>query len=89
MATYRAALAYDKQLCSDFQAELDATEERGVFADTPWIPGELKEVVEVVLGCEGYPDDPEDVYRPPATSTSEAAAHIGDIVWSGRTGGYR
>ena len=53
----------------DFQAELDPTEERGVFADTLWIPGELKEVVEVVLGCEGYPDDPDDVYRPPATST--------------------
>lgn len=69
MAAYRAALIVDKQACSDFQAKLDATEERGVFADSPWVPGELKEVVEVVLGCEGYPEHPEDVYRPPPTST--------------------
>lgn len=68
MAAYRAALAEDKQTCTDFQAHLDATEERGVFADVPWIPGELKEVVEVVLGCQGYPEHPEDVYRPPPTS---------------------
>ncbi len=69
MAAYRVALAEDKETCTDFEAELDATEERGVFADTPWIPGELKEIVEVVLGCEGYPEHPEDVYRPPPTST--------------------
>ena len=65
MAAYRAALAADKEACADFQAKLDATEERGVFADTPWIPGELKEVVDILLGCEGYPEHPEDVYRPP------------------------
>jgi hypothetical protein len=69
MAAYRVALAADKQFCTDFQAELNATKARGVFADTPWIPGELKEVVEVLLGCEGYPEHPEDVFRPPPTST--------------------
>jgi hypothetical protein len=70
MAAYRAAIAKGKQVCSDFQAELDATEERGVFADTPWIPGEMKEVVVRVLGCVWFPEHPEDVYRyPPAEST--------------------
>ena len=70
MAAYRAAIAAGKQVCTDFQAELDATAERGVFADTPWVPGELKEVVEAVLGCEWFPEHPEDVYRyPPSTST--------------------
>ena len=39
MAAYRAAIAEGKQVCIDFQSRLDATEERGVFSDTPWIPG--------------------------------------------------
>jgi hypothetical protein len=70
MGAYRAALAKDKRECADSQAELNAiVERREVFADTPWIPGELKEVVEAVLGCHGYPEHPEDVYRPPAAST--------------------
>jgi len=68
MAAYRAALAADKNRCTDFEAQLNATEDRGVFADTPWIPGELKEIVGVVLGCAGYPEHPEDVYRPPASA---------------------
>jgi len=29
----------------------------------------LSEVVEGVLGCEGCPEHPKDVYRPPPTST--------------------
>lgn len=65
MAAYRAAIAEGKQVCTDFQAQLDATAERGVFADVPWIPAELSEVVEAVLGCEWFPDNPEDVYRYP------------------------
>jgi hypothetical protein len=70
MGAYRTAIAEGKQVCSDFQAELDATEERGVFADTPWLPSEMKEVVERVLGCVWFPEHPEDVYRyPPAEST--------------------
>ena len=51
MAAYRAALAADKAVCTDIEAQLDATAERGV------------------LGCEGYPEHPEDLYRPPPTST--------------------
>lgn len=71
MAAYREAIAEGRQVCIDFQSRLDATEERGVFTDTPWIPGEMKEVVERVLGCVWFPENPEDVYRyPSADSTS-------------------
>ena len=71
MAAYRQAIAEGKQVCIDFQSRLDATEERGVFTETPWIPGEMKEVVERVLGCGWFPENPEDVYRyPPADSAS-------------------
>ena len=68
MAAYRMALGEDKQSCIDAQAHVNAIGEQGeAFADTPWIPTELKEIFEVVLGCDGYPEHPEDVYRPPAT----------------------
>jgi hypothetical protein len=68
MAAYRMALGEDKQSCIDAQAHVNAIGEQGeVFADTPWIPSELKEIFEVMLGCDGYPEHPEDVYRPPAT----------------------
>ena len=70
MTAYRAALAADKQDCQNTQAEVNAISEgREVFAETPWTPGELKELFEVVLGCDGYPEHPEDLYRPPPTST--------------------
>jgi len=72
MATYRAALAADNQVCTDFQSKLDATADRGVFADTPWIPGELKETVNYALGCDSLPQNPENAYRPPPTSDSGA-----------------
>ncbi len=69
MAAYRAVLVEGKQGCTGFQAKLDATAARGDFADTPWIPGELKEGVDAALGCESFPENPEDVYRQlPATS---------------------
>ena len=68
MAAYREALVADKAACIEFQAKLDATEERGAFEDTPWVPGELKEVVNVLLGCEGYPENPEDSFLPPPRS---------------------
>jgi hypothetical protein len=69
MAAYRTAIADGKQVCNDFQAKLDATAERGVFADMPWVPSEMTEVVEAVLGCAWFPENPEDVYRyPPRTS---------------------
>ena len=65
MAAYRAALAQDKQDCIAAQDEVNAiAERRESFADTPWIPTELKEVFEVAFGCDGYPAHPEDLYRP-------------------------
>jgi hypothetical protein len=71
MAAYRTALTEDKQHCSDTEAEMNAiADRREVFADTPWIPGELKDVVEAVLGCTGYPEHPEDLYRPLPVPTS-------------------
>lgn len=70
MAAYRVALAEDKRKCFNSQAELNAiAERREVFAETPWIPGELKELFEVVLSCQGYPEHPEDLYRPAPSST--------------------
>ena len=72
LADYRAALVEGKQVCIEFQTKLDATAMRGVFDDTPWIPGELKEVVEARLGCGLFPENPEDVFRPvPATTSPE------------------
>jgi hypothetical protein len=69
MAAYRAVLVEGKQGCTGFQAKLDASAARGVFADTPWVPGEVKEVVDAALGCESFPENPEAAYRqPPATS---------------------
>lgn len=64
MAVYREAVSVDKQACLDIQAELDATAERGIFADTPWMPSELKEVIDVLVGCAAFPDNPQDLYRP-------------------------
>lgn len=70
MAEYRAAVARAKQGYIDIQAQLDATVERAVFADTPWLPAELSEVIEAVLGCSVFPEDPEDLYRPPAADST-------------------
>ena len=69
MAAYRAGLAADNQVCAEFQVRLDATAERRVFADTPWIPEELTEIVDYALGCSSLVENPEDVYRPPPTTT--------------------
>jgi len=65
MAAYRASIAEGKQVCIDFQAQLDATAERGVFEDVPWLPSELSEVVTAALGCEAFPEDPSSIYRYP------------------------
>ena len=43
--------------CLELQTALDSTEARGAFADTPWIPGELREVVDAALGCEAAPGE--------------------------------
>lgn len=68
MAAYRAALAADNESCAAFQAQLDATAARGAFADTPWMPRELTEIVEYALGCGDYPQNPDDAFRPQPTS---------------------
>jgi hypothetical protein len=65
MAAYRAGIAEGKQICIDFQERLDASESAGAFADTPWIPQEMSEVVDAVLGCQWFPENPEDVYLYP------------------------
>jgi hypothetical protein len=33
------------------QSRLDATAEREIFAEVPWLPGEMKEVVSLIVGC--------------------------------------
>jgi hypothetical protein len=72
VVAYRAALVEGKQVCVEFQTRLDATADRGVFVDTPWIPGELSEVVSARLGCDLFPEEPENVFRPvPATTVPE------------------
>ena len=69
MEAYRVALAADNQVCVEFQATLDATADRSVFADVPWMPSELQEIVEYALGCSSLPQNPEDAYRPPPSAT--------------------
>lgn len=69
MSTYRSALAQDKQQCATFEARLNAiADQRETLADTPWLPSDLKETFEAFLGCDGYPENPLDVYRPPPTA---------------------
>jgi hypothetical protein len=65
MEAYRATIAEGKRLCTGFQAELDTITELGGFSDAPWMPGELRGVVETALGCQWFPDRPEDIYRFP------------------------
>jgi hypothetical protein len=69
MAAYRGGLVADKQVCTDFQAQLDAATERGAFADTPWLGGEMEEIVEAAIGCASLPEHPENAYLPPPIST--------------------
>ncbi len=37
--------------CLEFQASYDATIDRLIASDVPWIPGEMKEVVRIDIGC--------------------------------------
>ncbi len=65
-AEYRAfeeTLIGGAALCNEFQAELDATAARGAFADTPWIPGDLEDVADAVIGCETIPEDLDAIFR--------------------------
>ena len=69
MSAYRSALAQDKQQCATFEARLNAiADQRESLADTPWLPSDLKETFEAFLGCDGYPENPLDVYLPPLTA---------------------
>jgi hypothetical protein len=68
MAAYRNALMSDEVVCADLQAEIDATSSRDVFADNPWLPAEMKEIVVYALGCGSMVENPQDVYRPVTTA---------------------
>jgi hypothetical protein len=39
-------------LCAVVQADVDATQQRDVFSDMPWIPPEMKEVIDVAFRCD-------------------------------------
>ena len=72
VAAYRSALAEGKQVCIEFQTRMDATADRGEFEETPWIPNALSEVVEARLGCDLFPENPDDIFRPvPANADPE------------------
>jgi len=50
--TYWALDAEMTLLCVELQSKLDAiAADRAVFAEVPWIPNEMKEVVGLVAGC--------------------------------------
>jgi hypothetical protein len=51
-AAVRAAEEEIYSFCLVFQATYDATVARIAVSDVPWIPSEMKEIVQVDLGCE-------------------------------------
>ena len=51
-AAVRAAEEEIHSLCLLFQATYDATMARIVVSDVPWIPSEMKEIIQADLGCE-------------------------------------
>ncbi len=53
---YESTLIGGSVVCTDFQAKLDSTAARGIFAETPWIPGDLKDIADAVIGCNAIPD---------------------------------
>ena len=53
---YESTLIGGSGVCNDFQVQLHATAARGVFAETPWMPGELKDIADAVIGCDTIPD---------------------------------
>jgi hypothetical protein len=46
-----AVLAEVFEFCRTAQADFDATSERESLDDVPWVPAEMKDVVEVAFGC--------------------------------------
>jgi hypothetical protein len=61
--TFETTLIGGAEVCNEYQAKLDATAAGGIFADTPWIPGDLKEVVEAVVGCDTIPEDLDPAFE--------------------------
>jgi hypothetical protein len=61
--TYETTLTGGAEVCNEFQAKLDAWAARGIFADTPWIPGDLRDVADAVIGCDTIPEDLDAVFR--------------------------
>ena len=59
---FETTLTGGAELCNEFQAKLDATAARGVFADTPWIPSEMTDVANAVIGCDTIPEDLDAVF---------------------------
>lgn len=49
--TYDSVMTAGLTVCHELQAKLDDTARRSSFADTPWIPGDLR-VVDAFLGCD-------------------------------------
>lgn len=60
---YESTLIGGAVACNDFQAKLDATEARGVFADSPWVPGEMQEAADAIIGCDAIPDDLDPMFE--------------------------
>lgn len=66
MDAYRTALALDKEQCATFEGQLNAiSDQREQLADSPWLPRDLKATFEAFLGCDGYPEEPLEVFSPP------------------------
>jgi hypothetical protein len=56
-AAVRAVEEEIYSFCLVFQALYDGTVERIALSDVPWIPSEMKEVVQVDIGCETVRSD--------------------------------
>lgn len=67
MAAYRAAVVADKRACAELQAMVDRTEAGESLAGMPWIPSDLQEVIVAKVGCDKFPEDPNQLFRPPGS----------------------
>ncbi len=59
---YESTLIGGSGVCNEFQDKLDSTAARGVFAETPWIPSDLKETADAVIGCDTIPESLDAVF---------------------------
>lgn len=60
--TFKTTLTGGAEVCTEFQARLDATAARGIFADTPWVPRDMTDVADAVIGCDTIPEDLDAVF---------------------------